>query len=170
MNFLERASAAVLAVSLLSVWPGAAHAMGVGRPSTRALLGDTLRLTVPLRLEPGEQVNDDCLSADVYFGDDKVAAAAVSVSLLPTEAAPPQAAQALARTLLVRTTALINEPVVTVYLSAGCEARITRKIVALADPPSSAISAPAAMSPASPAPDRLPVSLPVTLSMRLRKR
>lgn len=140
MNFPERASAAALLVSLLTLWPGAAAALGLGHPSTRAVLGEPLRLSVQVRLEPGEQVTDECLSAEVYFGDEKVGRTAVSAAVLPAAAGVPNAAQASTRTLLVRTTALVNEPVVTVYLSAGCQARITRKFVALADPPSDRIT------------------------------
>lgn len=128
--------AAVFAVSMLALVPGASWGLGLGKPSTRAVLGETLRLTVPVRLEPGEQVANDCVSAEVYFGDDKLANAVVSAQVLPVSGSAAEAVRGGARTLLVRTTALINEPVVTVYLSAGCQARITRKFIALADPPS----------------------------------
>lgn len=136
MNFPERALAAVFAVSMLALVPGASWALGLGKPSTRAVLGETLRLSVPVRLEPGEQVANDCVSAEVYFGDDKLADAVVFAQVLPVSGSAAEAVRGGARTLLVRTTALINEPVVTVYLSAGCQARITRKFIALADPPS----------------------------------
>lgn len=136
MNFPERAVTAVLAVSMLALVPGASWALGLGKPSTRAVLGETLRLTVPVRLEPGEQVANECVSAEVYFGDDKLGGTVVSAQVLPVSGSAAEAARGGTRTLLVRTTALINEPVVTVYLSAGCQARITRKFIALADPPS----------------------------------
>jgi pilus assembly protein FimV len=138
MNLSARATAAMITLSLLALNPSMVQALGLGRASTRAVLGETLGLTVPVRLEPGEQVSDECLSADVYFGDDKLDSSVVSAVMLPIPLAPPQATPVTSQTLLVRTTALINEPVVTVYLSAGCEARITRKFVALADPPSNA--------------------------------
>ncbi len=128
--------AAIFAVSMLALVPAASWALGLGKPSTRAVLGETLRLTVPVRLEPGEQVANDCVSAEVYFGDDKLAGTVVSAQVLPVSGSAAESARGGARTLLVRTTALINEPVVTVYLSAGCQARITRKFIALADPPS----------------------------------
>lgn len=147
MNFPERASAAALAVSLFALCPGAAQALGLGRPSTRAVLGEPLRLSVPLRLEPGEQLADECVSADVYFGDDKLSRTAVSALVLPAPASAPLATSAPTRTLLVRTQTLVNEPVVTVYLSAGCQARITRKFVALADPPTPVVGAPAVPAP-----------------------
>ena len=95
------------------------------------MLGDTLRVVVPLRLEVGETVTQECVSAEVFFGDDRVSPGAVSVELQPTETVTA----GMGARLVLRTTALINEPVVNVQLSAGCQARITRKFVALADPP-----------------------------------
>jgi hypothetical protein len=126
MNNFKRVSAAVLAGMVL--WPsGASWALGFGQPSSRATLGDTLRVTIPLRLEAGEEVSNECMAADVYFGEEKVKPIAVRAEVLPGGSSE--------RVLRVTTTALINEPIVTVYLAAGCKARITRKIVALADPP-----------------------------------
>lgn len=95
------------------------------------MLGDTLRVVVPLRLEVGETVTQECVSAEVFFGDDRVSPGAVSVELQPAETVTA----GMGARLVLRTTALINEPVVNVQLSAGCQARITRKFVALADPP-----------------------------------
>lgn len=95
------------------------------------MLGDTLRVIVPLRLEAGETVTQECVSAEVFFGDDRVPPGAVSVELQPAETVTA----GMGARLVLRTTALINEPVVNVQLSAGCQARITRKFVALADPP-----------------------------------
>ncbi len=147
MNNLKRVSAAALATSTLLLSPGTSHGLGFGRPNSHAVLGDTLSLTVPIRLEPGEEIANDCLAADVYFGDDKLPGASVQAVVNPGEGAE--------RTLKVRTTALINEPVVTVYLAAGCKARITRKFVAFADPPGmsmpSVAASPAVEAPVAPA-------------------
>ncbi len=120
---------------MLVLCPGAALALGWGKPATRAVLGETLRMTVPIRLEPGEQVANDCISAEVFFGDDKLGAKAVSARLLPTGRGANDVATSNTRSVLVSTTTLINEPVVNVLLTAGCQARITRQFVALADPP-----------------------------------
>lgn len=127
MKKLQRVSALVAAGMTLTWASGPSHALGFGRPFSRAVLGDTLSVTVPLRLESGEEINDDCLAADVYFGDEKVSSSAVKAML--------QTAQSGEQVLKVSTTALINEPVVTVYLAAGCQVRMTRKFVAFADPP-----------------------------------
>ncbi|MBI5926684.1 MAG: hypothetical protein HY836_13925 [Aquabacterium sp.] len=128
MNNFKRVSAAVSAGMTLLCASGASYSLGFGQPSSRAILGDTLRVTVPLRLEAGEEIANECMAADVYFGDDKVSAKAVFTEVMP-------GANSEHAVLRVSTSALINEPVVTVYLAAGCKSRITRKIVALADPP-----------------------------------
>ena len=95
------------------------------------MLGDTLRVVVPLRLEVGETITQDCVSGEVHFGEDRVSSTAVSVELEPADAVTA----GMGARLVLRTTALINEPVVHVQLSAGCKARISRRFVALADPP-----------------------------------
>ena len=137
MHPLPRPATAALALAGLVVAADPALALGFGTPVSQAVLGETLLMTVPLRLESAEEVAAECLSAEVFFGEDRVQPAGVSVT--PSEASLAGPATVALR---VRTTALINEPVVTVLLSAGCQARITRKIVALADPPVQAAQAP----------------------------
>lgn len=136
MHPLPRSATAALALAGLVVAADPALALGFGTPVSQAVLGETLLMTVPLRLESAEEVSAECLSAEVFFGEDRVQPAAVSVTPSESSLAGPAT-----MALRVRTTALINEPVVTVLLSAGCQARITRKIVALADPPVQAAQA-----------------------------
>lgn len=126
MKFKGVSAAIVVGLSLVGL-SESAMSLGFGRSISRAVLGETLSLTVPLHLEAGEVIADDCVAADIYFGDDKQTALSVKTSLLPGDG--PE------RTVRVVTTSLINEPVVTVYLGAGCKAKITRKFVAFADPP-----------------------------------
>lgn len=126
MKFKGVSAAIVVGLSLVGL-SESALSLGFGRSISRAVLGETLSLTVPLQLEAGEVIADDCVAADVYFGDDKQSPLTVKASLLPGDG--PQ------RAVRVVTTSLINEPVVTVYLGAGCKAKITRKFVAFADPP-----------------------------------
>ena len=126
MKFKGVSAAIVVGLSVVGL-SESAFSLGFGRSISRAVLGETLSLTVPLHLEAGEVIADDCVAADVYFGDDKQTALSVKTSLLPGDG--------LTRSVRVVTTSLINEPVVTVYLGAGCKAKITRKFVAFADPP-----------------------------------
>lgn len=112
-------------------WSIPAWSLGLGQPESQAVLGDTLSVTVPLRLEPGEEITQECVSAEVNFGDDPVPSAAVIVELQPSETVTA----GMGGRLVLRTKALINEPVVSVQVSAGCQARIARRFVVLADPP-----------------------------------
>jgi pilus assembly protein FimV len=121
-----------------------AWSLGFGRPVSRAILGESFSVTVPVRLESAETLDAECLAADVFFGDDKLASSAIKTVLLPGQGAE--------RTVRVSTTALINEPVVTLYVVAGCKAKVTRKFVAFADPPM--------VAPASVAQGVAPAALP----------
>lgn len=101
--------------------------MGFGRPVSRAILGEPLRVSVPLRLEAGEALGADCVSVEVYYGDDKLSSSQIQVSLM--------GGNGRETTVQVRTTVPITEPIVTYHLIAGCQAKINRQFVALADPP-----------------------------------
>jgi hypothetical protein len=109
---------------------GSVLALGFGRLNTSAVLGQTLNLAIPVRLEVGEDLVAGCAAADVYFGDTKQMPDLVQVRI---EGQPGIASE---RILRVLTTARVNEPVVTIYLVAGCQSKVTRKFVAFADPPS----------------------------------
>lgn len=101
--------------------------MGFGRPVNHAVLGEPLRVSVPLRLEAGEALDASCVSVEVFYGDDKLSASQIQVSL--TGGSGREAS------VQVRTTAPITEPIVTYHVIAGCQAKINRQFVALADPP-----------------------------------
>ncbi len=131
MNKLNRISAAVLAGVTLYGASGASHGLGYGRPTSRAILGETLSVTVPVHVETANDIANECVAADVYFGDDKVAGSEVTAALLPGSGRE--------RVIKVTTRKFVNEPVVTVYLSAGCAAKVSRKFVAFADPPSASL-------------------------------
>lgn len=152
MNQFLRVSAVALLGTTLTLASLSSHALGFGRPSTQAVLGESLTLTVPLRLEAGEEVQPECVSAEVLFGDDRVPASAVNVSLVSSGAE---------RRLRVTTSALVNEPIVTINLKAGCAASITRKFVVLADPPelSTPVASAAPLVPLAPTPlPRMPAA------------
>jgi pilus assembly protein FimV len=118
----------VLAAMALMALCGASQGLGLGQAVGRPVnMGEGLSFEAPLRLAPGEQVDADCLSADVYFGDDKVAGFKVAVSLSQDRQGAPS--------VHVATASRVNEPVVTVYVVAGCMSHVTRKYVVLADPP-----------------------------------
>lgn len=160
MNFIRRPLAAVAILSVASTWSAPAWSLGLGLPQSQAVLSDTLRVVVPLRLEAGETVTRDCVGAEVYFGDDRVPSTAVSVELQPAESVT----SGMDARLLLRTTALINEPIVSVQVSAGCQARVSRRFVVLVDPPGrmadQAATQPNSVQALSPAPlTPIPASL-----------
>lgn len=124
---INRVSAAVIAGLSISGMADPAWSLGFGRPTSRAVLGEALSVTVPVHIDGGEDLTDECLAADVYFGDDKLSQSAVSAVLVPGSGSE--------RVVRVLTKTIINEPVVTVYLAAGCSSKVSRKFVAFADPP-----------------------------------
>jgi len=120
-----------LAGSLLACYASVAWPLGFGQPSSHAVLGEVLSVSIPVRVSQGEEFDDACLAADVFFGDDKLASSAVNVSIGPAIGGQ--------RIVRIRTNTRVQEPIFTVYLVAGCKAKITRKLVGFADPPGMSI-------------------------------
>jgi pilus assembly protein FimV len=106
---------------------GLSQALGLGPSGSRVSMGEGLAFTAPVHLEAGEQIDKACVSADVFFGDDKVSDAQVRLSVARRQKG--------AVAVHVATTSKVNEPVLTVNVSAGCEARVSRQYVVLVDPP-----------------------------------
>ncbi len=111
----------------------AAQAAGLGAGTPAAVLGQPLDFAVQLRLEPGEALAPECVSAEVTTGERRVPPSTVRTEL---EMTGPDTAR-----VRVSTQGVVDEPVVGVQLSVGCTARISRRYVLLADPPSSAAAA-----------------------------
>lgn len=104
--------------------------MGFGRLSASAVLGQPLSLPIPLRLEPGERLEPQCVAAEVVAADTAIPPERVRVRL--EQGASPS--DWLAR---ITTTVAIDEPVLDITLTVGCEQqRFSRRFVAFADPPS----------------------------------
>lgn len=97
----------------------------IGRAQGAVLIGRPLEVTVPVLLEGSAESVPDCAQAEVFYGDTKVPASAVSTEMRPAAAGP---------VVRVRSGVAINEPVVTVYLQLGCGSRFTRRLVLLAEP------------------------------------
>ena len=127
MKQKSRVLAAAFVVPVLVLSSVSAFALGFGRPTSHAVLGEPLTLSVPIRIEASEELTDECVGAEVFFGDARVSASAVSVSL--------QGRSATERSLRVTTSRLVNEPIVSVQVKAGCAASMTRQFVVLVDPP-----------------------------------
>lgn len=109
------------------LWAGHATAAGLGSGDAGATLGQPLNFGVMVRLDPGETLSAECVSAEVAVGDRRLPAPLVRTSIEMTSA---QTAR-----IRVQTQPAIDEPVVAVQLSVGCSNRISRSYVVLADPP-----------------------------------
>jgi hypothetical protein len=145
-------SPVIVGLTLLFMAHGAS-ALGWGRAQLSAVLGQPLDFTAQLRLDPGDFVAPDCVAAEVVVGDQRLPAYAVRLAV---DGARPDAL-----VMRVSTLSAIDEPVVTVTLSVGCPARMSRRFVLLADPP--ALTAPQLIAAAAPevSADRA-AALPVT--------
>ena len=125
MNLRKKNRFVVLGVVLL--WAAASsHAMTLGRARGAVLLGQPLKLSVPIQLESGEGLSALCFDAEVFYGDTRQDASRVAVTI-----EQPQSTQTAG--VAVTSSANVDEPVVTVYLRAGCEYKSTRRFVLLAD-------------------------------------
>jgi len=110
-----------------------AGAVGFGRIRSSATLGQSLQMVVPVRLDDGETLAPECVSAEVVAGDVRIAPAQVQAQI---DLAPPQSRELVLR---VSTSVVIEEPIVTVTLLAGCPTHMVRRIVVFADPPGMAL-------------------------------
>lgn len=120
---------------LLSAAP--AWSLGFGHVSDGSVLGGPLDFSVALRLDPGEALGSDCVSAEVLVGESRVAPSQVHVFLQRGSDGSVQAVR-------VRTDTRVDEPVATITLKIGCPARLARQFVAFLDPPVAGDAAPPA--------------------------
>lgn len=107
----------------------ASQALTLGRIRGAALLGKPLNVVVPIQMDAGEDAASLCFSADVFHANARQEASRVRVLIEAT-------AQAQLANLRILSSALVDEPVVTVYLNTGCGQKTTHRYVLLADLPS----------------------------------
>lgn len=112
----------VLGAGLLSVALHSA-ALSLGATTAVPLIGRPLNITVPV---VADGADDLCLQAEVLYADTPVAPALVTSRFEPA----PGKRQGLIR---LRSSKVVDEPVVTVEIGAGCKQRVTRRYVLLAD-------------------------------------
>lgn len=103
-----------------------AIALTIGRPQGTAWIGKPLDVVIPLSLDANEAGGSLCLEADVLQGDSRFDSGRLTVSL------EPGANPANSR-MRIRSSQVVEEPVVTVTARAGCDATSTRSYVLLAD-------------------------------------
>ena len=110
-----------------------ASALGFGRVQSSAVLGQTLEVGIAVRLDADESLSVECVSAEVALGDARLPRTSVSVTLDSSGPAP---------VIRVRTLERVDEPVVTLTVSAGCGARVARQFTLFPDPPGIGPAAP----------------------------
>ena len=104
-------------------------ALNLGRARGAAWIGQPLELVIPVQIDTAQADGALCAEADVFHGDSRQENSRVQVQVEPTN-------QPDTYNLRILSSALIDEPVVTVYLRAGCSQKSSRKYVLLADFPS----------------------------------
>ncbi|HSV47661.1 MAG TPA: hypothetical protein VLJ58_17870, partial [Ramlibacter sp.] len=105
-------------------------ALTLGRVQGVALIGRPLNVAVRVELDAPADAAELCLVADVFYGDTRLDRNRVTISV---DAAGNGAAIAQ-----LRSNVAVDEPVVTVYLQAGCVQKLTRRFVLLAEQPGDA--------------------------------
>jgi len=111
----------------LAFFAGQVQAAGFGDSGTGAILGQPLDFVVQLRVEAGEVLGSECVTAEVSSGERRLPAALVRTAI---ERTGPESAR-----VRVMTSQGLDEPVIGILLQVGCAARISRRFVVLADPP-----------------------------------
>ena len=101
--------------------------MSLGRHSGATLIGRPLDISVQAVLEAQDDVGSLCLEADVFYADNKLDKSRVRVTLEKSASAPQQGL------IRIRSAVLVDEPVVTLYLRAGCQLKTERRYVSLAE-------------------------------------
>ncbi len=142
----------------LGGWAAFASALSIGPLTGSPTVGQPLAVTAPIQFdEPAQGNAPGCVSAQVRYGDQRLDSARVQIELKPD--ATRQGA--LAR---ITSAALVDEPVVTLVLRAGCGIQTSRSYVLLADPPRGealALGAASTLAVASPVPGSTAPSGPV---------
>ena len=94
------------------------------------MLGRSVDLAFEVQPDPGQTVAQACITAEILSGAVPVSRGRVRVTPLPE-------VQGRASMVRVQSSAIVDEPVLTVTLLAGCNGKTSRTYTFLADPPAS---------------------------------
>jgi pilus assembly protein FimV len=134
----------VAALAVLMGWQTASSwALSVGQIRANAVLGQPLSLAIPVSHPEGEDLSAECIATDVVAGDYKVPVQVVRTRLMPGRSA----GESIVR---ITTSAVVEEPVLTVTVTVGCANKTSRTVTLFADPP--AVNLPESTMAATPAP------------------
>ena len=131
--FSNRPYSPVLVGLVLLALASGSSAIGWGRSTSSAEIGQPLDFTATLRLDPGDSVDAGCVAAEVVVGEQRLPPHLVVLAV--------DSPSADAFRMRVSTLGAVQEPVLTVTLGIGCPPRMSRRFVLLADPPSSGSTA-----------------------------
>jgi len=124
-----RAASTLSAIGLAFCFAtSAAHALGFGRVINATQLGQTLNFAAVVRIEPDETLSRECVSAEVQSGENRLHPSQIRTTL-------ESGADANERFIRVTTNVAMDEPVLTVSVTAGCGSKSTRRFVVFIDPP-----------------------------------
>ncbi len=124
-----------------------ASALSLGRLRGAALLGRGLDVSVQASLDNQEAAPDsNCFAADVFYGETRVSPSAINVSAERSTGGEIR--------IRIRSSVIVDEPVVTVFLRASCSASVSRRYVLLVE----AIAENEAPQPALIVPPSLPAA------------
>jgi hypothetical protein len=125
MKFAEKSLKYLLGAALMGL-AASTLAASLGRVRGAAIVGHPLDVTLSVQLDSAENLSSVCVAADVFFGDSQ--ASPDKVRVLASQGAA--VGEALIR---IRTTSVVDEPVVTLYAREGCQQKNSRKYVLLAE-------------------------------------
>jgi hypothetical protein len=111
---------------LLAATPSA-MALGFGAVHNPTKLGQSLDFSVAVRLDEGETLEPECVSAEVSNGDQRLLASDVHTRVV-------KGSSDREVRIAVVTTTRMREPAITVRIFAGCALRVERRFVSLLDP------------------------------------
>ncbi len=140
MHFGKTTLALALAGSAL-----ASSAFTLGRVQGTAWVGRPLDVTIFVQADPGSTTASLCPEVEVFYADNRVEGSRVQVLAEPTATADSYA-------LRITSSLTIDEPFVTLNVRAGCDTKLSRRYVVLADFPNepSATSTRTSIEPAVP--------------------
>lgn len=119
-------SQTILFLVLLS-FGGSSTAISLGQQRGAALIGRPLDFSVQAVLDAQEDPARLCLDADVSFGDSKLEKSKIRITAEKSLSTPQ------GTTIFIRSSALVDEPVVTLLLRVGCQQKTERRYVVLTD-------------------------------------
>ncbi len=120
---------------LVLLFAASSEAVTLGRLRGTAVVGRSLAVTVQLQLEPEESLSDICPEVELYLGDSRLDADRIRVEV-------EGGAVAQTANIRVLSDVLVDEPILTLVIQAGCVRKSQRRFVLLTEPPGDTVPVP----------------------------